>query len=117
MEKVNKEFGKYYLVELIDCDTEKLKFVKDVQEIFLRAAEKSKATVVKHFFHQYEPFGVTGIILICESHFSIHTWPEDKYVAFDILTCGEMYPELAIEEMKNSFQAKQAKVRIIPRGF
>jgi len=117
MQTVNKEFGKHYLVEFIGCETEKLKYVKDVKEILLRAARKSQATIVKQFFHQYDPCGVTGIILISESHFSLHTWPEDKYVAFDILTCGEMYPEKAIEELKASFHPMETKVRVISRGF
>jgi len=117
MTPLQKEFGKHYFVELIDCNPEKLKKVDDVRDILLRAAEKSQATIVESHFHQYEPYGVTGIILICESHFSIHTWPDDNYAAFDILTCGEMVPELAIAEIKTAFSAQDVKTQIIPRGF
>jgi len=118
MEKINKEFGKHYIVELIGCDVEKIKVIKDVKKAFLHAARKSKATILKHFFHQFKPYGVTGIILIAWSHFAVHTWPEDNYVSLDILTCGEeMCPEIAINELKNSFNAKKTKVKILARGF
>ena len=102
MPNLKKVFGKHYLVEFIGCDSEKLKRVKDIKPILLKAAKASKATIIKYFFHQYQPFGVTGVILISESHFSIHTWPEDAYVTFDILTCGKMFPLKAIEIIKKS---------------
>lgn len=112
-----KEFGKHYLVEYVDCNPRKMEFVDDVRPLFLRAAEKSRATVIQSFFHQFEPRGVTGIIMIAESHFSVHTWPEDNYVSFDILTCGEMDPQAAIEELRAGFEAKRVDVRVVARGY
>jgi S-adenosylmethionine decarboxylase len=79
---------------------------------------KSKSTVVRSFFHQFQPEGVTGMVLIKESHFAIHTWPEDSYVAADIFTCGqEMDPYIAIEVMKDKFKAGEVRFQIIKRGF
>ena len=69
------------------------------------------------FFHQFEPCGMSGVIFIAESHFSIHTWPEDGYAGMDILTCGEMYPERSIEFLREAFEAQDVKVDVIPRGF
>ena len=117
MQKLKKEFGKHYLIELINCNPEKIKFVKDVKDIFLRAARKSETTMLESFFYQFEPYGMSGVIFIAESHFSIHTWPEDKYAGVDILTCGEMYPERSIEVLKDEFEAGEVRVEIIPRGF
>ncbi len=117
VEEVKKEFGKHYLIELIGCDKEKIQFLKDVQEPFLQAARKSKTKILKHLFHQFEPFGVTGVIIISWSHFAIHTWPEAEYVALDILTCGEMDPEITIADLKHAFNAQEVNVKIIPRGF
>lgn len=117
MKKLKKEFGKHYLVELMGCDAEKIKFVKDVKGIFNRSAVNSRATIIDDLYFQFEPAGVSGVIFIAESHFSIHTWPQDNYVGFDILTCGEMDPEIAIEELKEGFGAKRMKVKVIPRGF
>jgi len=117
MKQIHKEFGKHYLVEFGGCDIEKLKFVDDVQNSLLRAAKDSKAVILNYFFHQFEPEGVTGIILIAESHFSIHTWPEDHYAAFDVLTCGNIDAECAIETLKTLFKAQEVKVNLIRRGI
>lgn len=117
MKPKRKEFGKHYLVEFIGCDAEKIKYVKPVEKVFLCAARKSRAKVVKYFFHQYRPFGVTGVILIKWSHFSLHTWPEDRYVAFDVFTCGEMFPEVAVEVIAEGFSAQRIRKRVVSRGY
>lgn len=114
---MEKEFGKHYVVELVACHTEKIKFVKDVQEVMLRAAEKSRAVILEYHFHQFDPVGVSGFILIRESHFSIHTWPDSRYAALDIFTCGKMEPQLAIDEVKSSFEAGEVKIKTLPRGM
>lgn len=117
MKRTRKEFGKHYLVEFIGCDPEKIKYVKPVEKVFLAAARKSMAKVVKCFFYQYRPFGVTGVILIKWSHFSIHTWPEDCYAAFDVFTCGEMFPEIAVSVIKEGLSARIVKKRVVSRGY
>ncbi|VAX36800.1 S-adenosylmethionine decarboxylase proenzyme, prokaryotic class 1B [hydrothermal vent metagenome] len=117
MDEMKKKFGQQYLVELIGCQAKKLEQVEDVRKVLMEAAKKSKAKVIKEFFHQFEPRGVTGIILIAESHFSIHTWPEDSYAAFDVLTCGEMDAQAAIEVLKKNFQAQRINVRVMDRGI
>ena len=73
--------------------------------------------ILEKYFWQFDPVGVTGILMIAESHFSIHTWPEDHYAAFDILTCGKMYPEKAIELIKEEFEAQTMNVQVIERGY
>ncbi len=117
MSDKSKEFGKHYLVEFIDCIPEKIKYIQEVKESFLQAAEKSQAEIIEHHFHQFSPYGVSGVILIAWSHFAVHTWPDEAYAAFDVFTCGEMYPELAIEELERRFEAKRVEVRIVSRGF
>ncbi|MCO6429592.1 MAG: adenosylmethionine decarboxylase [Deltaproteobacteria bacterium] len=110
--------GKHFLIELINCSAERLKFVNDVSALFLRAAEESQATILHHIFHQFEPVGVSGLILIAESHFSIHTWPEKQYAAAGIFTCGaQMNPQRAIEVIKAGFEAQETRVRIVKRGI
>ena len=114
---MKKEFGKHYLIELTGCRDGTLMFVKDVRRIFMRATLKSRATVLKSFFYQFKPYGVSGIILIAESHLSIHTWPEDRYASVDIQTCGQMYPDRAVEALKKGFQAQKVVVKIFKRGI
>ncbi len=82
----------------------------------MRAAKECGATILDDLFHQFQPFGVSGVVLIAESHISIHTWPENGFAAADIFTCGEMQPQVAIDIMKKDFRAKEATVKVVVRG-
>lgn len=116
--KPEKELGKHYIVEYMDCDSAKLSHVAHVEQAFLDAAEKSNATIINHTFHQFQPQGVSGIVLIAESHFSIHTWPEHGYASVDIFTCGEeMNPDIAVHTLKKHIDSKKMKVYIVERGL
>ena len=110
-------FGTHYLVDLKDCDPEPIKRVEPTRAILLRAVNDCGATLVNECFHQYEPFGVSGVVLIAESHFSVHTWPEHGFVGVDIFTCGEMDAEVAIDVMRNAFQAQEIQVKTLVRGL
>lgn len=114
---MNKEFGKHFLIELIDCDVQKIEYIDSVKEVFLEGARLSKATIISEHFHQFDPVGVSGVILIAESHFSIHTYPESRFCAFDIFTCGDMNPYAAIDYVKENFKAQDIIVREFARGF
>ncbi len=115
---MTKEFGSHFLIELIDCPSDKLEKVEDVEPVIIDAVEKGKSKMVGSVFHQFQPVGVSGVVLISWSHFSIHTWPEESYAAADIFTCGEeMDPYIAIEAMKEGFGAKEVKYKVIKRGY
>ncbi len=116
-EKKRHEFGKHYLVEFTGCDAGRLGTVEAVRGPFLEAARVSGATLLGSQFHQFEPHGVSAMIFIAESHFSLHTWPEHNYAAFDVLTCGVMDAQKAIDHLKASFRAAAAETRVISRGF
>ncbi len=117
MANQRKDFGKHYLVEFIGCAPDRLKTVEVLKGPFLDAVRASGATMLGTHFHQFEPYGVSAMVFIAESHFSLHTWPEDGYAAFDVLTCGVMEPERTIEALKEFFQARVADVRILKRGI
>jgi S-adenosylmethionine decarboxylase len=112
-----KKLGAHYLIELVDCNPETLSHTETVEAGFVRAAEASKATILNVYFHQFSPHGVSGVILIAESHFTIHTWPEENYAAIDFFTCGEMEPEKAIDVFKEVFMAGDVRVKIVDRGY
>ena len=116
--KTRSDFGKHYLIDLRDCDPEIIKSVDPTREIVLRAAKECGATILDDFFHQFQPIGVSGVVLIAESHISVHTWPENGFAAADIFTCGEMKPQVAIDIMREGFRAKEAnmKVKVVVRG-
>ncbi|MFC1510168.1 adenosylmethionine decarboxylase [Candidatus Omnitrophota bacterium] len=117
MTELQHVFGDHYLVELIGCDSEVIKNVEGVKESFFQAAQEAEATVLNSAFHQFEPVGVTGFLLLAESHFFLHTWPQERYVAFDIFTCGPMFPERAIERLTEDFKASRVKTQVIKRGY
>lgn len=110
------DFGEHYLIDLLDCYPEIIKLVDPTREIVLRAAKECGATILDDLFHQFQPFGVSGVVLIAESHISIHTWPENGFVAVDIFTCGEMAPQVAVDIMRKDFRAKEAIVKVVMRG-
>ncbi|MEE8121447.1 MAG: adenosylmethionine decarboxylase [Anaerolineales bacterium] len=116
--KKRADFGKHYLIDLRDCDPEIIKSVDPTREIVLRAAKECRATILDDYFHQFQPIGVSGVVLIAESHISIHTWPERGFAAADIFTCGEMKPQVAIDIMREGFRAKETtmKVKVVVRG-
>jgi len=112
-----KDYGRHYLIDFLRCDPATLRRVGPTREIFLRAARESNATVVAEDFYQFEPEGVSGVVLIAESHFSVHTWPEDGFAAVDIFTCGEeMDADVAIAVLTAAFSAEQTVVRVVTRG-
>ena len=80
--------GRQMTVEFYDCSSAVLADVAAMKEIFLRAADVSGAHVVDSIFHSFQPQGVSGVVVISESHFAVHAWPEHDYAAVDLFTCG-----------------------------
>ena len=115
---VNNELGKHYLLDFVGCSAETISSVTAIQNIMLAAAKESQSTILSHDFHQFSPHGVSGYIFIAESHFSIHTWPEEQYAAVDIFTCGpKMLPEVAIASLKVGLKAQEIRYSLISRGI
>ncbi len=84
-----KALGRHLLVEFYDCDKKILNDLESIKSLMLEAARKSNATVVESVFHKFKPYGVSGVVVVAESHLTIHTWPEYGYSAVDLFTCGE----------------------------
>ncbi len=84
-----KALGCHILAELSHCDPKTLSDSALVKDIMMRAALEAKAEIKEIALHKFSPQGVSGVVVIAESHLSIHTWPELGYAAIDIYTCGE----------------------------
>jgi len=109
--------GTHLLVELHGCDPDRLKRVDVIRDIMVSAAEACKATVVDVAFHEFNPFGVSGIVVIAESHLSVHTWPEYRYAALDIFTCGTVIkPQEAVEYVALRFGCASPSIVEVKRG-
>ncbi len=105
-------------MELKDCNPKILGNLKEVRDAMVDAAKKSKATIVEVSFHEFNPFGISGMVVIAESHLSIHTWPEYGYAAVDIFTCGEtIKPEDAAAYLIKRFQSKNPSIVEMKRGI
>lgn len=90
---------------------------KRIEKILIKAVKKSKNIPLKTIIHKFLPQGITGVVLLVESHIAIHTWPEFNYVAIDIYTCGnKTAPQKALEYLKKEFQPKEVKIKKIKRG-
>jgi len=110
--------GKHLLVELKDCNPEVIKDLNTVREAMLNAARQARATIIDVAFHEFSPFGISGMIVIAESHLSIHTWPEYGYAAVDIFTCGDIIkPELAARYLIEKFESKNPSIVEMKRGI
>lgn len=113
-----KALGKHFIIELYGCQAEVLDDKKLIESHFLEAANLSGATVIQPFFHQFSPHGVSGIIVIAESHFSVHTWPEYGYCALDIFTCGDdIDNEKALDYLVENLGAEHYSMMEIKRGL
>ena len=81
--------GIHVILDLYKVKPEKISYVKTVKKIFDLVVKEAKLTKIAARYHQFKPYGVTGIILLAESHISIHSWPEHELATIDIYTCGD----------------------------
>ncbi|MBR4985727.1 MAG: adenosylmethionine decarboxylase [Proteobacteria bacterium] len=109
--------GHHLLVEYYDCDKAVLDDPDKLRTMMIQAAKAANATIVDVVFHQFAPQGVSGVIVIEESHLSIHTWPEHGYAAVDFYTCGQNDPELAHDVLQKALDSKRYEIMIINRGI
>jgi S-adenosylmethionine decarboxylase len=109
--------AKHLLVEYHGCDRAILNDLDAVRVLLRRAAVAAGATVVAEVFHPYRPQGVTGVVVIEESHLCVHTWPECGYAAVDFYTCGDCVPERADAVLREGFKAERAEVLLVRRGL
>lgn len=109
--------GTHLLAELFDCDRSQIDNIKTVEKVMLAAAEISRATVIEPFFHKFSPYGISGVVVIAESHITIHTWPENNYAAVDIFTCGDLDSHAGIEHIKEELGAGKCVIYKMRRGI
>ncbi len=110
--------GRHILVELHDCDKEALNDLDFIREVMLKAAIDCGAVVLGESFHRFSPQGVSGVVVIAESHISIHTWPEHGYAAADVFTCGtSVNPEIAAQVLIEKLGSKNHTLTEIKRGL
>jgi S-adenosylmethionine decarboxylase proenzyme len=108
--------GHHLLVEFTGCEPAALADLELVTTTMLQAAEASGATIVTHSFHHFSPYGVSGAVIIAESHLAIHTWPEHGFAAVDFFTCGKVDMDRGIALLKRAFKATAETRLALERG-
>ena len=109
--------GSHLLIELFGCDQHSLELEQTVGKAMNEAAVESEATVVAQSFHEFKPYGVSGAVIIQESHYTIHTWPEHGYAAVDLFYCGgTVKVHKAVDVLRNRFKPERIKFLVVRRG-
>ena len=109
--------GRHIILEYYGCPQELLDGNDFIEEVFVGAAKAMRATVVSVHFHQFNPHGVSGAVVISESHLTIHTWPEYGYAAIDVFTCGDVInPWEAHRYIKERLKPERDSVMEFRRG-
>lgn len=109
--------GEHHIIELYNCNTHDLDNLEKIEHALLEAANIAGATIIDSRFHKFSPQGVSGVVVIAESHLSIHTWPEVGYAALDLFTCNrDMEIKKALEMLRSVFRPEKMDVCTILRG-
>ncbi|MCH9809059.1 MAG: adenosylmethionine decarboxylase [Alphaproteobacteria bacterium] len=107
--------GTHLIIDLFGA--RRLDDLKWVEETLKRCVEVAGATLLHIHLHHFTPNGgVSGVAVLSESHISVHSWPEADYAAFDVFMCGDAQPHLAVEVLREAFQAEDVVVKEHQRG-
>src|SRR5437667_3909222 len=110
--------GRHLLLEMFDCDPDAINSLEAVKGALIEAAKRAQATIVDVVFHEFNPFGISGVVVIAESHLAIHTWPEYRYAAVDIFSCGEvLQPEVAANYLVEQCAAERTSIVDVQRAM
>lgn len=108
--------GRHILLELYNCPPSILNDIQYLEQQLCLAATEMGASVVNSNFHHFSPYGVSGVVIIQESHLTIHTWPEYQYAAIDIFTCGAINLDAGVKHLEKALEAEQSEYQLIRRG-
>lgn len=113
-----QSLGRHVLAEVYGCQFEVLNDINQVEDIMINAALEAGAEIREFVFHKFSPQGVSGVVVISESHLAIHTWPELGYAAVDVFTCGEkVNPWDACNYLADMFGAEYVNASEVKRGI
>ena len=109
--------GRHVIAELWQCDFDKLNDMDYIEKTFVDAALKSGAEVREVAFHKFAPQGVSGVVIISESHLTIHSFPEHGYASVDVYTCGDLDTTIAAKYIAEALGSTSSELVEIPRGM
>ncbi len=119
---MKKIYGKHLIVDAYGIEEKKLKNFRTIRSLLKTLPKKFKMrplgnAVVKKVSTDYYPnWGISGFIMLCESHISIHTWPEEGYMTMDVYSCKDFNDKAIVKYLKKYWECKTMKTRTITRG-
>ena len=117
MTSVISASGEHLLADFYGVAAELLKDALFLERLLREAAEQAGARVLSSHFHRFgEEEGVTGVVLLSESHLSIHTWPESGFAALDVFMCGTARPQRALDHAASVLKPSRRRVTHAARG-
>ncbi len=113
-----RSLAQHKLLEFYHCDRSRIEHARRLKGTVRKAVLAGGGTIVKAVFHDFSPYGVSGVIIITESHVAIHTWPEHAYAAVDIFSCGEKLNQNAIRDyLKHALASRRVTEKTFHRGI
>ncbi|QED26859.1 adenosylmethionine decarboxylase [Microvenator marinus] len=110
-------FGRHLLVEFFGCSETILNDIQSIEDVMRKAVKASGATEVGCVFHKFNPVGASGVIVLSESHISIHTWPEEGFAAVDFYTCGDCDPHRGLDILLEGLDGSHYELMYVERGL
>lgn len=109
--------GRQTVLDLYGCDPARLDDPALVEAAMTAAAEAAGATIVARTFHRFAPHGVSGVLVLAQSHATIHTWPEHGYAAVDVFSCDASVEAGAVTRLLvEAFEATASTEETLSRG-
>ncbi|MBD2816190.1 adenosylmethionine decarboxylase [Xenorhabdus sp. Flor] len=113
-----KQLGTHLVIEMKNCETDKLKSVSALETMMIDIADKCKFNIINCYFHQSKFRGVSGLVILAESYFTIHTWPEYNYAALDLLICSDFeHHETLMKQLQSQLNSQEYECKILQRSF
>ena len=115
---IDEVLGVHHIAELCECNADLLNDSAFISTSLRQAVEHANATLIEEVKYEFTPQGITAVCLLSESHISIHTWPEKRYAAVDIFTCGDhTMPDRACEYLVSVLRCEHSKITVLKRGI
>ena len=113
-----KTLGLHILADLYGVDADRIDRVEDIRDLLESAVKVANLTKISSHYYQFQPHGATGVVLLAESHISIHTWPEHGLATVDVYTCGDPTKAYrAMDYIINTLEPKRVDKQIHDRGI
>lgn len=110
--------GRHVIADFWKCHSDILDDQQALEKMMTNAALHSGADIQKVIFHKFHPQGISGVVVISESHLSIHSFPEHKFASIDVYTCGDSIdPQVAANYISEHLQAEKIESILVPRGI